>query len=78
MDGNMLDEIGTYSFSDKQRKKKYIYMVRKNAAIAAIAATTGIALLMPPQLELPPSVISAVAAICKFCDAVYKLTLPPI
>ena len=46
----MLDEIGTYSFSDKQRKKKYIYMVRKNAAIAAIAATTGIALLMPPQL----------------------------
>ena len=46
----MLDEIGTYSFSDKQGKKKYMETVRKNVTIAAIAATTVIALLMPPQL----------------------------
>jgi hypothetical protein len=43
MGRNMLDEMCTYSFSDKQVKKAYIYMVRKNAAIAA---TTVIALVM--------------------------------
>ncbi len=54
---------------------KYIYMMRKNAAIAAIAATTVIALLMPPPIA---AAISTIAAICKFCAAAHKLALPPI
>ena len=52
MGRNMLYKIGTFLFSYRL-KKKYIHMLRKTTAIAAIAMATVIALLTPLLWLLP-------------------------